>query len=74
MAIIFFILYIVVAARYVTKFRPTALTCTNWNKLGVDVLLTLVLAFTIVPVLFLVEALKMLFGVGLGCIAARGRR
>ncbi len=73
MGILFIILYIVVAAQYVRKFRPTAFTCTNWNKLALDVLLTLVLAFTIVPVLFLFEALKLLLGVGLGCIAARGR-
>ena len=74
MGTILFILYIVVAAQYVRKFRPTAFTFTNWSKLAVDVLFTLGLACTIVPVLFLFEALKMLFGLGCGCAAARRRR
>ncbi len=74
MGTIIAIIYIAIAAQYVRKFRPTAFTFTNWHKLAVDVLLTLGAAFTIVPVLFLVEALKMLFGLGLGCLAARRRR
>lgn len=73
MGAIIFIIYIAVAAQYVKKFRPTAFTFTNWNKLLLDVLLTLGAAFTIVPVLFCLAALKMLFGLGLGCLAVRRR-
>ncbi len=73
MGAIFALIYIAVAAHYVRKFRPTAFTFTDWNKLAVDVLLTLGAAFTIVPFLFCLEALKMLFGLGIGAIGGRRR-
>lgn len=73
MGAIFAIIYIVVAAQFVRKFRPTAFTFTDWNKLAVDVLLTLGAAFTIVPFLFCLEALKMLSGLFLGGGAVRNR-
>lgn len=74
MGLVFAIIYIVIAAQYVRKYRPTAFTFTNWSKLATDVLLTLGAAFTIVPVLFCLAALKMLFGLGLTCMAVRNRR
>lgn len=74
MGAIFTIICIAIAAQYVRKYRPTAFTFTNWNKLVVDVLLTLGAAFTIVPVLFCLAALKMLLGLGLTCMAVRNRR
>ena len=73
MGLIFAIIYIVVAAQYVRKFRPTAFTFTDWNKLAVDVLLTLGAAFTIVPILFCLHALNALFGLGMGAIGGRRR-
>ena len=73
MGTIIAIIYIVVAAQYVRKFRPTAFTSTNMGKLVVDVLLTLGGAFTVVPILFCLEALKMLFGLFLGGGAVRNR-
>ena len=73
MGIVIAIIYIGIAAHYVRKIRPTAFTSTNMGKLVVDVLLTLGGAFTIVPILFCLQALNMLFGFGLGAIGGRRR-
>ena len=73
MGAIIAIIYIVVAAQYVRKFRPTAFTSTNMGKLVVDVLLTLGGAFFVVPILFCLHALNMLFGLGMGAIGGRRR-
>ena len=73
MEMILTLIYIGIAASYVKKWRPTAFTFTSGGKLAVDVLLTLGAAFTIVPVLFCLTALKTLCGVGLGCLVASRR-
>lgn len=74
MGAIIAIIYIGIAAHYVRKIRPTAFTSTNMGKLVVDVLLTLGGAFTVVPILFCLHALNMLFGLFLGGGAVRNRR
>ena len=74
MGAIIAIIYIGIAAHYVRKIRPTAFTSTNMGKLVVDVLLTLGGVFTVVPILFCLHALRMLFGLGIGAIGVRSRR